>query len=187
MTKITSKSTEETTEGNKKVSKETSKEETSWVDSLPSFTAIGGILIAAVAAWVSIAAYLETGKKDADTSSRESKKPFFDKQMDFYVDALETVSKIAIAGKPSETDLQHFEQIYWGHLGAVEDRFVDRSMVAFRNRLKGNAPQQCLEDASLLLAHCVKKSWETTWDVKLGAPPEFPCEEQSFRTVDECH
>lgn len=187
MTKIINKSTEETTEGNRKISKEVSQEKTSWIDSLPSYTAIGGILIAALAAYVSIATYLETSKKDADTSSRESKKPFFDKQIEFYADALETASKIAIADKPAETDVQRFEQIYWGRLGAVEDVYVDRAMVAFRKILKSNAPQYCLKNASLLLAHCVKKSWEITWDVSLGAPPEFPCEEDSFKAIDQCH
>jgi hypothetical protein len=180
MTKIINKSTEETTEGNRKVSKETSQEKSSWIDCLPSFTAIGGILIAAVAAWISIATYLETSKKDTETSSRESKKPFFDKQMEFYVDALETVSKIAVTDKPVETDLQHLEQIYWGHLGAVEDRDVDQAMVKFRDRLMSKASQQCLKNESLVLAHCVKKSWGTTWDVTLGDPPEFPCEKPSF-------
>jgi hypothetical protein len=187
MTKIINKSTEETTEGNKKVSQEVSRESTSWTEALPSFTAIGGILIAAIAAWVSIETYLATSKKDTETISLESKKPFFDKQMKFYVYALETISKIAIADKPIEADVQHFEQIYWGHLGAVEDSYVDLAIVSFRNRLMHHASQQCLKSASLLFAHCVKKSWEATWGVTLGAPPEFPCEEQSFQYTDQCN
>jgi hypothetical protein len=187
MAKIISRSKEETTEEDKKVSTEVERQETSWLDSLPSFTAIGGILIAAIAAWVSIASYLETSKKDAVASSRASKKSFFDKQLEFYVDAVETASKIAIEDKPDKTDVQHLEQIYWGHLGAVEDIYVDPAMVIFREKLMQNAPQKCLKPASLLLAHCVKRSWELTWDVSLGAPTELPCEEQSFAQIHQCN
>jgi hypothetical protein len=82
-------------------------------------------------------------------------------------------------------------------MGAVEDRGVDRAMVLFgdklteREKLKragGKTMEpRCLQLASLVLAHCVKKSWEQTWRVSLGDTPEMPCEESSLAAVSVCH
>ena len=56
----------------------------------------------------------------------------------------------------------------------------------FGENIETNAPKQCLQRTSLLLAHCVKKSWADTWNVKLDDPPEFPCTNESFDDVKRC-
>src|SRR5213082_2748468 len=63
---------------------------------------------------------------------------------------------------------------------------VDEAMVAFGELLNRNAGRDCLQQASLLLSHCVKKSLEASWNVNLGAPPELPCERASFKEVSQC-
>ncbi len=95
--------------------------------------------------------------------------------MTFYVEAMETVGKIATSESPAKEDLDRFWQLYWGRLGSVEDSQVDRAMVLFGNMIEPKLmPQRCLRIASLLLAHCVKSSWARTWQVKLDDPPEYP-------------
>jgi len=121
MTKMVQSSKEEITDGDRKTIKESTVERTPWIESLPSYTAIGGILIAAVTAWVSFANYSSQYKKDVDTRALAAKKPFLDKQMEFYVDAVETASKIATDDVASGEDISHFWKIYWGRLGSVED------------------------------------------------------------------
>jgi hypothetical protein len=157
-----------------------------WIDYVPAYAAVIGIVVGLTTAIVGVASYREQARKDLATRDFESKKPFFDKQIEFYVDAMETVSKIAVSESPTKDDIVHFWTIYWGRLAAVEDEDVDKAMVIFGKKLDSKSPAKCLQDNALLLAHCVKKSWENTWKVPLGEPPELPCNAQSFQIVDRC-
>jgi hypothetical protein len=162
----------------------------SWfaADAVGSYVAVGGLVIGLVTAIVGVATYYDQSRKDAATREFEAKKPFFERQMTFYVEAMEVVGKIAASESPATEDLDLFWQIYWGRLGSVEDSQVDRAMVLFGDMIKPKLkPQDCLQIASLLLAHCVKSSWARTWQVKLDDPPEFPCTDNSFdRVVKSC-
>jgi hypothetical protein len=99
---------------------------------------------------------------------------------------METVSKIATSTSPAKDDVDHFWTIYWGRLGAVEDKNVDRAMVLFGKKLTNKSSADCLKNNSLLLAHCVKQSWADTWNVNLSPPTELPCNEPSFELVAGC-
>jgi len=65
-------------------------------------------------------------------------------------------------------------------------------MIAFGEKLTPKLKKQCLPEASLLLAHCVRKSWEDTWSVALnvkvdlGVPTELPCTKESFMRIRNC-
>ena len=148
-----------------------------------AITAVVGVATAVVG----VATFRETARKDLDTKNFEAQKPFFEKQIEFYVDAMETVSKIATSTSPAKDDVDHFWTIYWGRLAAVEDAKVDSAMVLFGQKLMNkSSTAECLKKNSLLLAHCVKQSWADTWKVTLGAPAELPCDELSFAQVKDC-
>jgi hypothetical protein len=134
---------------------------------------------------IAVRTYSYQSTKDIENRTFEAKKPFFEKQTAFYVDAMQTVSKIANSTTPSDEDLSHFWQLYWDALAAVEDNRVDRAMVIFGQRLSDTPPasKQCLTRLSLLLAHCVQQSWADTWHVRLDKPPELPCTDESFASV----
>lgn len=172
----------------KEVTDEVEEEESSWIESASSYAAIVGALVALVTVIVAVTTYRHQSTKDIENRTFEATKPFFEKQTAFYVDAMETVSRIANSTTPSQQDLSHFWQLYWGSLAAVEDNRVDRAMVIFGQRLGDNppAPKQCLTRISLLLAHCVKQSWSDTWHVQLDKPPELPCTDESFTAVSTC-
>jgi hypothetical protein len=165
-------------------------------ESITSVATVAGIVFGLITAGIGVLSYKKTNENNFDVRTFESKKPFFEKQIDFYVDAMETVSKIATDSASVPEDTNHFWKIYWGRMGAVEDRGVDRAMVMFGQKLKqretlklaaGKTMEpECLHQASLLLAHCVKKSWEQTWRVSLGDAPEMPCEDSSFEAVRAC-
>jgi hypothetical protein len=166
----------------------------SWIESAPSYAAAFGIIFGAITAMLGVASYREQVASSRDQADKElaarvfeAQKPFFEKQTEFYVEAMETVSKIATSASPAKDDLDHFWALYWGRLAAVEDTNVDHAMVVFGNKLKSGAPQMCLQQSSLLLAHCVKQSWADTWKVQLSLPPEVPCGDQSFNGVEACN
>jgi ABC-type multidrug transport system fused ATPase/permease subunit len=96
------------TSGEKEIINEVEEETTSWIQSIPSYVAILIALVAVVTAIVGVASYRQQGAnylqqsaKDLSARLFESQKPFFDKQTEFYVDAMQTVSKLATKGSPA--------------------------------------------------------------------------------------
>jgi len=170
----------------KEMTREIEEENGSWLETLSSLATFGGILAGLLTAVAAIVSYEEQSNKDLAARAFEAKKPFFEKQMTFYVDAMETVSKLANSDAPEAGVVDHFWEIYWGRLAAVEDTQVDRAMVIFGKKLNAKVPKVCLQQVSLLLAHCVKKSWADTWQVTLDIPPELPCTGDSFAAVERC-
>jgi hypothetical protein len=188
MTKKITRSKEVKTVGEAEITEEYEEEKSTWIEVASSYATIAAIIGGFITAWVALCNYSLQREKEIFSRERETKKPFFEKQAEFYFDAVEVVSKIATGSpQPSNEDIAHFWKIYWGRLAAVEDNFVDNAMVLFGNKLTEKSPKCCLNDASLLLVHCVKKSLEDSWKVQLGAPPEFPCEEASFQQVKACN
>lgn len=188
MAKLVHRTKTTSTVDGKEVTDEVEEEKSSWVESAPSYAAIVGAIVALVTVIVAVRTYSYQSTKDIQSRTFEATKPFFDKQTVFYVDAMETVSRIANSTTPTQEDLSRFWQLYWGPLAAVEDNRVDSAMVIFGKRLGSTPPasKECLTKISLLLAHCVKQSWSDTWHVQLDKPPEFPCTDESFMAVSAC-
>jgi len=154
---------------------------------IQTYAPVTGIIFGLITAIVAVATYRETANKDLEARNFEAQKPFFEKQMEFYIDAVETVSKIATGVSPDKADVDHFWKIYWGRLAAVEDTSVDRAMVIFGGKLNNEkSSTHCLRQSSLLLAHCIKRSWADSWRVTLAPPPELQCDESSFEAVAKC-
>jgi hypothetical protein len=172
----------------KEITDEIEEDRSSWIESAPSFAAIVGALVGLLTVIVAVGTYFDQNGKGIKTRQFEAKKPFFEKQTALYVDAMDTVSRIASSNVPLPADLNHFWQLYWGPLAAVEDKNVDRAMVIVGQHLGENPPatKECLTNISLLLAHCVKQSWSDTWLVALEPSPELPCNPESFATVGLC-
>jgi hypothetical protein len=194
MTKKITRSKEVKSAGETEITKEYEEEKSSWIEVASSYATIAAIIGGLITAWVALANYrLQSDNENLATEKeifsreRETKKTFFDKQAEFYFDAVEVVSNIATSSPhQSKEDIAHFWKIYWGRLAAVEDNFVDHAMVSFGDKLTEKSSTACLNDASLLLAHCVKKSLEDSWKVELGPPSELPCNDVSFKEVEAC-
>lgn len=111
---------------------------------------------------------------EIEALQRDSKKKFLDKQFDLYVEAVSTVSRLTTADHYAgrERDMATFWQLYWGGLGIVEDRGVEKAMVALGQIIPEIASQPELAKlASLNLSHCVKNSLSDSWTVELGRQP----------------
>jgi hypothetical protein len=104
----------------KEITDEVEEERSSWIESAPSYTAIVSAFVGLVTIIVAFGTYRNQSAKDIETRTFEAKKPFFEKQMALYVDATETVSRIAGSSVPKPEDLTRFWQLYWGPLAAVE-------------------------------------------------------------------
>jgi hypothetical protein len=195
-TKVVSKD-----ENGNETTSESEIEKASLWDRATSIATISGIIIALITAWVGISEYFhrldqdkftrqmaeDTRSLEQKTKARESKKTFFDKQSELYFKSVATVASITNKNPPLQKDLEDFENMFWGSMAMVEDDDVDQAMVLFRDARNNNGDKNCLRAASLFLAHCVKKSLETSWDVKLGAPPEIPCTPETRKSVENTY
>jgi hypothetical protein len=175
-----------TNEAGEEITRESEEARASIFDRATSIATTVGILIGLITAIGTVYNYKIQAEHDLSVRERESKKLFYEKQATLYFKAVDTVGKIANAKSPNKPDIDEFWLLYWGSLGTVEDNAVDEAMVAFGELLNRNAGRDCLQQASLLLSHCVKKSLEASWNVSLGAPPELPCERASFKEVSQC-
>jgi hypothetical protein len=71
-------------------------------------------------------------------------------------------------------------------LAGAEDNLVDNAMVLFGEKLDEKSSTGYLQDASLLLAHCAKKSLEDAWKMAFGPPAELPCNDAPSQQVKAC-
>lgn len=125
--------------GETEITKEYEEEKRYWIEVASSFATFAAIIGGLITAWVALANYrLQSDnenlarEKEIFSRERETKKTFFDKQAEFYFDAVEVVSnKAPSSPHPSKEYIAHFWKIYWGRLAAVEDNFVDHAMVSF--------------------------------------------------------
>lgn len=96
-------------------------------------------------------------KRQEQTRLVEAQKPFLEKQLSLYFEAVQVTGRIVVSFRRfrevalwEDTDLAsaraRFWQLYWSELSMVESREVERSMIAFGNALKeleplGDAPR----------------------------------------------
>jgi hypothetical protein len=94
--------------------------------------------------------------------AKEYRKNFYEKQLQFYIEATEATAAISTEEKGSEEynkAKKDFYRLFWGKLSIVEDRTVEARMVKFNRLLedfdnnRNNVTQDDLKQASLRLAH----------------------------------
>jgi hypothetical protein len=191
---ITRTTVESTDDSGKKITNETEIEQPSLWDRATPIATIAGIIVALITAWGTIFGYFRQIDQDRftrniqlKTEARNSTKVFNDKQSELYFKIVNLVGDIAAKKSPTDKDLDDFNSMYWGSLAMVEDKNVSQAMIIVGLILR-NKPidQDCLKGASLVLAHCVKRSLENTYSVILGEPPEMPCAPSSFQNLQSC-
>jgi hypothetical protein len=130
--------------------------------------------------------------KAQDIAKRDSQKPFLERQLQFYFEAVKVTAKLATL-PPSLGDkgpgaeesygwaYRRFWELYWGELAVVESQEIAGAMVRFGRSLEDlttcrSTPdaacgdkQALLQQLSLALAGEIRKSIERGWDYKL--PP----------------
>ena len=132
----------------------------------------------------------------AENNELEAKKVFLTKQFEIYVKAVEIASRLATKSQ-TPRDETEFWQLYWGQLGMVEDGRVSDAMTLMRRTYGADlaarndgetAALECgnkLKDASLVLAHCVRKSLEESWKVKFQPGTINLCTETHLDAISQ--
>jgi hypothetical protein len=129
-------------------------------------------ITAIVAIVISVGTFAHSVVKDWASALRDTKRPFFEKQLTLYFEAAEaatTLSNHDIDSDSWRKARTRFYELYWGPLGVVEDRRVSQAMVDFRSAFESDPrQQQSLRPLSLRLAHSLRASIEEHWGVSLG-------------------
>jgi hypothetical protein len=109
----------------------------------------------------------------------EAQKPFLDRQLQLYFDAVATAGKL-VTLEHSDPDWQkakqRYEQLYWAELSIVESGAVETAMVYFNRVLQGYEPVQLpeLRLRAYCLAHAVRDSIKNSWKVQIGGTTAQP-------------
>jgi hypothetical protein len=103
----------------------------------------------------------------------EARKPFVQKQFDLYNETAAVVGRLITLDPKSDEWAKssiRFWQLYWSELSVVEDKAVEAAMVRFGNALQAfhrdQRTQVDLQQASIDLAHALRKSIEESWRVQ---------------------
>ena len=105
-----------------------------------------------------------------DTAEKEFRKPYWEQQIELYVQATTAAATLASSSDPVALELAEakFWQLYYGPLALVEDAGVEAAMVRFGQSLRSDREQEDLRDLSLALAHACRESLGDAWSVKLS-------------------
>ena len=113
----------------------------------------------------------------ADKSAQSNKAPFLEKQLEISFEASDVAARLATETDPTkwEQARKEFWRLYWGPLGIVEDRAVEKAMVALGMIVPKHPvenpelPMATLEGPSLRLAHATRKLILGSWKVDIPA------------------
>jgi hypothetical protein len=99
----------------------------------------------------------------------EAKKPFYEKRLQFYLEAVDAVATIATSSVVAEVELSkaRFWKLYWGALALVEDREVESLMVEFGTCLRDRNVSE-FRRLALALSHACRDSLAESWSVELS-------------------
>ena len=109
-----------------------------------------------------------------DTSEKQFRKPYWERQLALYFEATEAASSLATGDVEQQLEeaKKKFWILYWGPLALVEDREVEASMVQFAETLakyeNGTDCREELKNRSLALAHTCRESIGKSWKMELG-------------------
>jgi hypothetical protein len=132
---------------------------------LSRWLALVAPIVAAFGFFLAILKYFNDRTAERERRLLEANKPFLDRQLELYFEAVRTARTIATSGDPAAVAAAttRFFELYWGELALVEDEAVEGAMVAFSNALDRPAPADELKLFSLALAHACRESLAQSW------------------------
>lgn len=111
-------------------------------------------------------------KQNAEQAAREYRKGFYEKQFQFYAEALDATATLATEEYGSadyKEARKNFYRLFWGKLSIVEDKTVEANMVKFEQLLNSFEADNNridayeLKQASLRLAHAASRYSIQVW------------------------
>lgn len=111
-------------------------------------------------------------KQSNAQTAKEFRKGFYEKQFQFYSEALDATATLAteeIGSKDYVDARKKFYRLFWGRLSIVEDKTVESNMVTFEKLLSSfeqkdnETTRSDLQQASLQLAHAASRYTINVW------------------------
>jgi hypothetical protein len=149
---------------------------------------VGAAIGVCVAAGWAVLTYIET-------STRESKKPFLEKQLNVYAEVIDVAATIATAPQFDDTikaRRDRFQALKWGQLGVVASQEVQRAAIDFGDLVEHAAStwdqsqRNDLQKAAQKIAHEIRCSIESGWDTKIGRAIEVLAVEKLNYSAANC-
>jgi hypothetical protein len=111
----------------------------------------------------------EAAERATEQRRIEAQKPFLQKQLELYGEAVRTTAKISAGpiGEDRTVLLKRFVELFYGELATVENREVASAMVSFKAALDKKHDDDELRQLSLALAHAVRRSLDESWGIKV--------------------
>jgi hypothetical protein len=93
---------------------------------------------ALIGAVVGIGTYYQARRREYTVQVRESQKPFLERQLQYYFEAIKVSSQVATyqTGDKFEDAKRRFWEVYWGELSIVETADVEKYMVLIGETLR---------------------------------------------------
>jgi hypothetical protein len=134
-------------------------------DALSRWLALVAPIVAAFGFFLAVLKYFNDRTAERERRLFEANKPFLDRQLELYFEAVRTARTIATSGDPAAVAAAttRFWELYWGDLALVEDEDVEGAMVCFCEALENSAPAAELKHCSLALAHVCRESLAKSW------------------------
>ena len=112
--------------------------------------------------------------RNAQTRKIEATKPFLNIQLNLYQEAVRLASVISTS-EPSPQRQEHIQdlmRLYWGKLAMVENKEVEGAMVALRDAIKSDEPNEVLQQSTLALARACRRSLDRSWGINAWTAPD---------------
>ena len=108
-----------------------------------------------------------------ETRRIEATKPYLERQLQLYTEAVEVTAGLAVASPKERLTLEpRFWKLYWGKLALVEDEDVAGAMVRMGEiLLDPEATQEQISQAALDIAHACRNDIAEAWNVDLWRAP----------------
>jgi hypothetical protein len=111
--------------------------------------------------------YRQARKTEAKTAALAAKQPFLSKRLELYSEATGYAAVIAVSNDRGQVAAakEKFWNLYWGPMAVIEDKTVERAMIAFGEAVDSSYPPEKLKAYAVELAHSCRDSLAESWHV----------------------
>ncbi|MCX4146914.1 MULTISPECIES: hypothetical protein [Paraburkholderia] len=149
-----------------------------WAQIAAAISSGGGILIAGVSVGVGIHQFSQTqreaefarfeeAQKLHETQAIEARRPYLEQKLKWCTEAIEKAAAIAADANQAKPETKtRFWQLYYGVMAMIENKELEKAMVAFGNAMDTGQVKQ-LQKLSLHISYACRdemaKEWSPAW------------------------
>jgi len=118
---------------------------------------------------ISVMSFKAAKGKEAESRKIEAARPFLELRQKLYLEALENASVLASKTLHTEDEVtkarKRFSELYWGELSLIEDKSIEKTMIAVAASENLNNATTPTQTAVYKLAHAMRESLVKSWGV----------------------